>query len=218
MVVAFIPLRGGSKSIPYKNIKTISGKPLAQWVIDTANNCKEIDKVVISTDSQKIADTLTNCHVFWRSYNTATDQATSESALLEFCNSHVVKKDDIIVFIQATSPMLTTEELSRGLGLIKNNTFDSVLSVVRQKRFIWTKDCVPSYDINNRPRRQDWDGYFVENGAFYISRVSSILASGCRLSGNIGMIECSEETYYEIDEPADWIIVENLLNLQNMKE
>jgi N-acylneuraminate cytidylyltransferase len=215
MAVAFIPLRGGSKSIPLKNIKILYGKPLAQWVIDTANSCEYVDRVVVSTDSQIIADSVKNCEIFWRSNQTSTDTATSESALIEFCkNGFGIYSDDIVAFIQATSPLLTSEELCRGIDLVKTNKFDSALSAVKQKRFVWDKDARPSYDLHKRPRRQDWDGYFVENGAFYISKVKDILFSKCRLSGSIGLIECSEESYYELDEPQDWNIIENLLRLK----
>lgn len=208
MIYAFIPVRGGSKSITLKNIKPIHRLPLVQWVINSANN-SAVSKIVVSTDSQEIAEIIQSAEVFWRSTETATDTATSESALIEFAKT--LRSDDIIVFIQATSPLLSPDEINDGLELILNQQYDSVLSVVRQKRFIWNYDGTPTYDLLNRPRRQDWNGILVENGAFYISRVKDILESQCRISGKIGMVECSEETYYEIDEPSDWLIVEELL-------
>lgn len=211
MIKAFIPLRGGSKSIPLKNIKLLAGKPLAQWVIDAANNSDLIDKVVISTDSQVIMENLKNCDIFLRSKETATDTATSESALLEFCNRQ--DPEDIIVFIQATSPLLTTEEIDEGIKKVLSG-YDSSLSVVKQKRFIWNEDGTPTYDLRNRPRRQDWEGYLVENGAFYISRVKDILESNCRVSGKIALVECSEYSYYEIDEESDFKIIESILYKQ----
>jgi CMP-N-acetylneuraminic acid synthetase len=211
MIITFIPLRSGSKSIPLKNIKDIAGKPLAQWVIDSSNSSKYINKTFISIDSDIISNKLKDVNIFWRSKETSTDEASSELALLEFCEKQ--DSDDIIVFIQATSPLLKTEEIDKGIEMILSGDYDSVLSVVRQKRFVWNNDSTPTYDLNNRPRRQEWSGYLVENGAFYISRVSDILRSKCRISGRIGMVECSEESYYEIDEPSDWIIVENLLKL-----
>ena len=58
--VAFIPVRGGSKSIPLKNIKLLNGRPLVYWTIDAAVNCKYIDKVYVATDSQKIMDVVNN--------------------------------------------------------------------------------------------------------------------------------------------------------------
>lgn len=212
MIQAFIPIRYGSKSIPLKNIKILLGKPLSQWVINAANNCSLIDRTVISTDSQIIADSLKNCEVFFRSEETATDMATSESALIEFCQKQ--NDNDIIVFIQATSPFLSTKEIQMGIEKVLNG-YDSAVSVVRQKKFIWDKNGTPSYDLLNRPRRQDWDGYLFENGAFYISSVGRILESNCRVSGKIALIECSPYSYFEIDEKEDWTTVEFLMSKNN---
>ena len=96
-IISFIPLRSGSKSIPLKNIKHIAGKPLAQWVIDASNNSKYINYTFISIDDKIISKSLIDCEIFWRSKETSTDEASSESALIEF--SDKLNTDDIIVFI-----------------------------------------------------------------------------------------------------------------------
>ena len=114
--------------------------------------------------------------------------------------------------MQATSPLLTSDDLNGGFESYNMNETDSVLSVVRQKRFQWgtnSKGYVQStnYDYNNRPRRQDFEGYLVENGAFYITSKAALLKSGNRLSGKIRAYEMDESTYFEIDELSDWEIV-----------
>ncbi|MBQ9301567.1 acylneuraminate cytidylyltransferase [Butyrivibrio sp.] len=218
MNVAFIPVRGGSKSIPLKNIKEIAGKPLIYWVASAASKCNYIDKVYISTDSDEIKSVVENLQiektvVIGRSEDTATDTASTESALLEFANKYVF---DNVFLIQATSPLLTSYDLERGYSLFNSPNTDSVLSVVRQKRFCWeTKDdgyANPlNYDVFNRPRRQEYEGYLVENGAFYISSKANLLKTHNRISGKIRTYEMDESTYFEIDEPSDWIIIEELL-------
>ena len=214
-LVAFIPARGGSKSIPLKNIKPIAGKPLIYWTIEAALNTSCIEQVFVSTDCEKIKSCVEQLgnkkvSVISRSPETATDTASSESALLEFCQNHDF---DDVFFIQATSPLLTAQNLSGAWRKYKN--FDSMVSVVRQKRFIWHKkdscSIAQNYDFKSRPRRQDFDGFLVENGAFYLSSRKKILESGCRISGNIGLYEMPEKTYFEIDEPEDWVIVEKFL-------
>jgi N-acylneuraminate cytidylyltransferase len=121
-----------------------------------------------------------------------------------------------MVLIQATSPLLTAADLERGMDLYESGPYDSVLSVVRQKRFIWAPDDAGArpvnYDFNARPRRQEFEGFLVENGAFYVVSRAALLESGCRLCGRIGLVEMDEATYYEIDEPDDWAIVEGLLS------
>jgi 3-deoxy-D-manno-octulosonate 8-phosphate phosphatase, YrbI family len=218
MNIAFIPVRSGSKSIPLKNIKNLNGKPLVYWVIKAANESKVIDKIYVATDSMEIKGVVESFGVkkvivAHRSPETATDTASTESAMLEFAQSH---QFDIMMLIQATSPLLTADDIDGGFTLFKEKNTDSVLSVVRQKRFIWGKNMngvavSQNYDVYNRPRRQEFDGYLVENGAFYITRREDLLRTGNRLSGNIQAYEMSESSYFEIDEPSDWNIIEQLM-------
>ena len=80
-------------------------------------------------------------------------------------------------------------------------------------RFIWSKDGKPlNYDFYKRPRRQEFDGFFVENGALYISTVGQILEYKSRISGKIGIFEMADETYFELDEVSDLKIIENILS------
>lgn len=225
MNVAFIPVRGGSKSIPLKNIKELYGHPLVYWTVSAACDCRAIDKVYVATDSRDIRlcvekfcagdlERFKKVNVIDRSPESATDTASTESAMIEFAKSH---RFDNIVLIQATSPMLTGADLDNGFNAFNAPGTDSVLSVVPQKRFIWQIDndgnaTATNYDVNNRPRRQDFEEYYVENGAFYITSRKDLLASGSRLSGNIRISLMSEDTYYEIDEPSDWVVTEALMD------
>ena len=215
--VAFIPVRGGSKSIPLKNIKLIHGRPLVYWVLDAAVDCPEVDCVVVSTDSDDIRQAVqrygsNKIRLVDRSVEVSTDTASTESVMLEFAQQY---EFDNFLLIQATSPLLRHEHLSEGLTKYSQPDVDSVLSVVRQKRFIWQAvdgQVKPdNYDPLHRPRRQDYDGFLVENGAFYVTSKERFLATGCRISGTIAAVEMPEETYFEIDEPSDWMIVEKFL-------
>jgi len=222
--VAFIPVRGGSKSIPLKNIKKINSRPLIYWVLDATVECSEIDKVVVSTDSKKISEVVEKYNsekikIIDRSEEVSTDTASTESVMLEFANNYDF--DDIIL-VQATSPLLDKKDLNKGLKKYSEKNTDSILSVVRQKRFIWenkaSKTEPVNYDYNERPRRQEFDGFLVENGAFYITSRNRLIKHNSRISGNIKMIEMDEETYFEIDEPTDWVIVEELLKQKYGKQ
>lgn len=218
MNVAFIPVRGGSKSIPLKNIRPMCGKPLVYWTVKAACDCKSIDIVYVATDSEKIKEAveafcLDKVQVIGRSAESASDTASTESAMLEFAAAH---EFDNIVLIQATSPMLQGKDLDAGFSLFEREDTDSVLSVVRQKRFHWAADeqgyVEPTnYDVFHRPRRQEFDGYLVENGAFYITSKKDLLESQNRVSGRIRAVEMNEDTFFEIDELSDWIIIEALM-------
>lgn len=212
-VIALIPLRGGSKSIPGKNIRPIAGKPLCNWVIEAAlaSNC--IHQVCVSTDSDEISEVIKegfkNVEIVSRPPELATDEASTESAMLHFIDQ---VDSDILVTIQATSPLLQSKDLDAALGYFIDNQCDSLLTAVRSKRFYWTDACEPlNYDPKHRPRRQDFAGTYMENGAFYITRTSLLKAEKCRLGGKIGIYEMDAVTATEIDEPEDWNKVESLL-------
>ncbi len=215
--IAFIPVRGGSKSIPSKNIKKLNGKPLVYWTVKAAHDAQLIDHIYVSTDSFKIKAVVESfgfhdVTVVDRSHQNASDTASTESAMLEFANQSFEFEN--IVLIQATSPLLKSTDLDAGIGLFEETTADSLISVVRKKQFIW-KDAdgiaEATYDYKNRPRRQEYNGYLVENGAFYITRKNLLLETECRISGVIRYYEMNENSIFEIDEPADWKIMESIM-------
>lgn len=218
--VVMIPARGGSKSIKLKNIKEIAGQPLIYWSLDAAVNSKNVSKVYVSTESEIIKDVVYKYDkknkekiiVVNRDQEAAKDTATTEDVEFDFCNR--VTNFENLILIQATNPMIRTEDID---GCIKKfPKYDSVVSTVVQKRFYWERQTDGSikeikHDIRKRPRRQDWDGVLAENGSIYIISRENLYKGKCRLYGKIGTYVMPEESYYEIDEPSDWIIIENLL-------
>lgn len=217
MVVAFIPVRGGSKSIPLKNIKPFCGKPLVCWNIEALEACPGIDKIVVATDSDEIWNTVESRHyiktvLYRRSAENACDTASTESVMLEYIHNVGLPEDTIFMLVQATSPLTETKHFSEALLLYAKGGYDSIITCVRNYRFFWNEDGTSmNYDYMNRPRRQNFHGMLMENGAFYINKVKSILANGNRLGGMIGIYEMPEYTASEIDEPDDWMILENLM-------
>jgi len=210
-MVAIVPIRSGSKGIPNKNIKTLAGKPLVWWVLDALEK-SNVNKIIVPTDPEykKIIENFkfSKLEVYIRDKKNSTDISSTEDVLLETISKF--KLVDDIILTQATSPLISFKDINNGIKLYSN--YDSVLSVVKQKRFIWSsKGKSLNYNYKLRPRRQDWKGYLVENGAFYINHSSNILRDKNRLSGKIGLCEMDEKTYYEIDSLDDFQIVENLI-------
>ncbi len=220
-IVALVPLRGGSKSIPRKNIRPIAGKPLCGWILEALLDVKEIDEVYISTDDDeiaKVAQTISSeVHILKRPIELATDDASTESVMFHFADQ---VDFDVLITAQATSPLTTQQDINRGLDIFFKGGYDSLLTGVREKRFYWTdkgRTASPvNYDYRERPRRQDFEGWVMENGAFYITTRSILLETQCRLGGKIGMLEMDQKTGVEIDELSDWEVVESLL-LQQKK-
>ena len=215
--IAFIPVRGGSKSIPLKNIKPFCGKPLVCWNIEALETCPKVDQVVVATDSDEIWTTVEKQNykktiLYRRSAENACDTASTESVMLEYIHDAKLAEENIFMLVQATSPLTETIHFSEALQMYSKGEYDSILTCVRNFRFFWNEDGTSmNYDYMNRTRRQNFSGMLMENGAFYINTVKNILDNGNRLGGKIGIYEMPEYTATEIDEPDDWIILENLM-------
>jgi len=217
MNIAFIPARGGSKSIPFKNIKSLCGKPLIYWSLKALEDATCIDEIIVATDSEDIIKTIADSNfsktkIYRRKSENATDTATTESVMLEYIEQSNLYDNDIFMLVQATSPLSQTKHFEEALELYKKNEFDSLLSCVRNYRFFWNENGTSeNYDYKSRPRRQDFKGQLMENGAFYINTVGGIKKSQNRLCGKIGIYEMPEYTATELDNPSDWIILESFM-------
>ena len=221
--LAFIPVRGGSKSIPLKNIKLFCGKPLVYWNIYALQNTEYVDKIVVASDSEQIKEVVrsfnfSKVEIYNRNAENAKDSASTESVMLEYINNASLDNDTVFMLVQATSPLTQSKDFVGGLRMYASGQYDSILTCVRNYRFFWNKDGTSkNYDYKNRPRRQDFEGTLMENGAFYINSVKNIKDFGNRLSGKIGISECPEYTGTEIDAADDWIILENLMKRHILK-
>jgi len=217
MNIAFIPARCGSKSIKFKNIKLFCNKPLIYWNIKALQESSMIDEIVVATDCNKIKKTVEafdfkKVRVYERDKLNAEDNSSTESVILEFLHRENFNDKDNFILVQATSPLTETKDFEEALIKIKSDNSDSLLTCVRVKRFLWNESNEPiNYNFEKRPRRQDFSGVLIENGAFYINTVSNIISSKNRLSGKISIYEMEEYKYVEIDEDNDWIIAESLM-------
>jgi len=218
-MIGLIPARGGSKGIPEKNTVVVAKKPLLAWTIQAAK-ASNLEAIYVSTDSDIIRHCATWCGAIpiERHPSTASDTASTASVMIDFKGR--VAFHDLMV-IQATSPLLTANDINGGIGQYYSQGYDSLVSVVRQHRFVWKEEDGYAYPVNHklldRPRRQDWDGMLVENGAFIITSKKALERSKSRLSGTVGLYEMPEETYLEIDSMDDLIMIERLLEARNGK-
>jgi len=215
--IAFIPVRCGSKSIKFKNIKNFCGKPLVYWNLLALENSKNIHEIVLATDCNEIAETVLSFQfekvkIYNREPQNANDTASTESVMLEYIGKNELNASDLFVLVQATSPFTQTKHFDEAFELFEQGKYDSMLTCVRIKRFFWNENGTSAnYNYQNRPRRQDFDGELMENGAFYINSIDNIKKYKNRLSGKIGIYEMPEYTSTEIDEESDWIVAESLM-------
>jgi YrbI family 3-deoxy-D-manno-octulosonate 8-phosphate phosphatase len=222
-IIAFVPVRGGSKSIPLKNIKSFCGKPLMYWSLNALQESALVEDIYLATDSDEIEACATSFGfskliIYRREAINAQDASSTESVMLEFIHKNTFSGRELLLLVQATTPFLTSEDVTAAIDLFLHSDNDSLLSCSRTKRFFWNVNGQPiNYDYRSRPRRQDFEGLLMENGSFYLSRIQNILESSNRLSGKIGIYEMNEFAGHEIDEPADWEIGEALMRLNILK-
>ena len=212
-----MPVRCGSQSIKLKNIKPFCGRPLIYWNLLALQEAPSVTEIVLATDCDEIESTakdfgFNKLTVYRRQAVNATDTSSTESVMLEYLTEHPQPNDLLFMLVQATSPLTVTADFEQALTQINKEKADSLLTCVRTKRFFWTAEGRPiNYDHTHRPRRQDFEGMLMENGAFYITKVSSLLAHKNRLSGQVAVYEMPEYTAVEIDEQDDWPVAEAMM-------
>ena len=212
-VVAVIPARGGSKGVPRKNVRSLCGRPLLAWSVTAALDSGAFDSVWVSTDDDEVAEVATQAgaRVHRRSADAATDTASSEAVLEDFVQAGRHGGAEVLCMIQATSPLTQPEDFTKAFAQFQETQADSLVTVVRTHRFHWS-EAGEALDYNpaKRPRRQDWGGQLVENGAFYLTRTAMLGETGSRLGGKIAHYEMPEHTYQEIDSLVDFEIMSKL--------
>ncbi|MFI5351162.1 MAG: cytidylyltransferase domain-containing protein [Elusimicrobiota bacterium] len=219
--VALVPLRGGSKSIPRKNVKPLAGKPLCFWTIAAALDSECFSAVCVSTEDAGIKGTVADLfggrvEIVDRPARLAADDTSTEAVMLHFAES---RDFDALCTIQATSPLTRPEDFRAARDRFSAGGFDSLLTVCEFKRFLWDESGrALNYDPARRPRRQEFKGCLIENGAFYWTKRETLLSSRNRLGGRIGLHVMAPETAHEIDEPLDWLVVEQLLKARRSED
>lgn len=171
--IGFIPLRQNSKGILGKNKRKMVGRPLFTWVLGEAIH-SSLDVVYVYTDDDTIIDFIekeyhyTNkIKVLKRSGASATDTASTERAMIEFAEK-LSYNFDVFCLLQATSPFTKAIDIDNCLSKIADGK-DSALTVVNTHRFVWNEDgTAVNYNPKERPRRQDFKGLLIENGAVYV--------------------------------------------------
>jgi N-acylneuraminate cytidylyltransferase len=209
-IVCIIPARGGSKGIPGKNILNIAGKPLIAWSIEQARSSKYLNgNVYVTSNCDEILDISLKhgANIIKRPEDISGDKATSESALVHALGEigKIVKDIELVVFLQATSPLREDKDIDNAIETVIEKGYDSLFSAIElHDFFIWTYDNSNNlkslnYDYRNRKRRQDVKEQYVENGSIYVFKPEILLRDGNRLGGKIGISVMEPWKVHEID-------------------
>jgi len=228
-ILGVIPARGGSKTIPKKNIKILLNKPLIAYTIEAALKSKLLTKVIVSSDDPEIIEVSKKYGAevpFVRPKELATDTAlavdTIKHAVLTMEELERTKYD-YVVMLQPTTPFRTAEDIDAALEKLITTGADSVISVVnvgamhpaRMKKIV--NDRLVDYaeeEIENMPR-QMLTPVYIRNGAIYATK-RDVLVNQNTFKGN----DCRpyimpEERSINIDSELDFLLAEAVLKRKN---
>ena len=218
--VAIITARGGSKRIPKKNIKDFCGLPIIAYSIKEAIKCEMFDEVMVSTDSQEIADIARKYGAvvpFMRSKKNSGDYATTEDVIIEVIENYkqLGKDYEYACCIYPTAPFITSDKLVEAMDKMKENNPSIVIPVVQfsyppQRCLIiddsgYARFKYPQYVTI---RSQDLEKEYHDAGQFYIYNVEKLIASNGIIEDDFVPIILPDICVQDIDTLQDWEIAE----------
>ncbi|MCA2225066.1 N-acetylneuraminate synthase family protein [Nonomuraea aurantiaca] len=204
-VLAVVPARGGSAGVPLKNLAPVGGIPLVTRAVRAALRSELIDRVVVSTDHAGIAEAAKEAGalVVDRPEELSGSTASSESAVLHALDT-LGEDPEVVVLVQCTSAFIDSDDLSAAVRKVLDGEADAVVSGLPTHEFLWTPAGAGiNHDPAFRPRRQDREPQFRENGAFYVMRTSGLREHGHRFFGTIAVQPVPVRHAIEIDDPED---------------
>jgi CMP-N-acetylneuraminic acid synthetase len=220
--------RGGSKSVPRKNIKPIAGLPLIGYTIAEALKSKFITRYIVSTDDEEIRQVAIGCGAdapFLRPNEFSTDEASSVSAMqhaVDWVERQEGVEYDYIVELMCTNPMKTVEDIDASIEKLMSTGADSVIAVhqledhhpARIKKIIddkITDFCIPEIPES---RRQDLKPEaYIRSGSIYALKRNYLMIEGKRYgSDNSRPYILPQERAVNIDTEVDFMAAELMLN------
>ena len=229
-VIAIIPARGGSKGLPGKNIKELCGKPLIAWSIETGLSSKYIDEVMVTTDSEEIANIAREFGAsvpFIRPADLASDTATSFDVIkhvIHFYENELNKKFDYIVLLEPTSPLRDKDDIDRSIEqLLSSSHASAVVGICKTETqhpaFLVKKsdnNFLVGYENEDMRvlRRQEINDVYFFEGSVYVSHTDTLLARKTFYHEHTLGYEVPKWKALEIDDLDDFIMVETFLKLR----
>ncbi|OGY63544.1 MAG: hypothetical protein A3I89_02095 [Candidatus Harrisonbacteria bacterium RIFCSPLOWO2_02_FULL_41_11] len=221
-VLVVIPARGGSKRIPNKNIRNFLGKPLIAYTIKQALKVPFVDRVIVDTDSPKIAAFAKKygAEAPWlRPAHLAADKSKVIDALtylLQRLNKEEGYQPDYLLLLQTTSPLRELKDIQACWKLMQNSDATTVLTVSTTHPQLYYLDKDKNLSLANRivvnhSNTQAWPPAYLLNGCFvYIVKVSALLKEQAVLTKNTKAVICDKWRSVDLDNPEDWALAELL--------
>lgn len=221
--LALVVARGGSKSIPRKNLAPLAGKPLLAWTIDAAQRCQTELRLVVSTDDREIAEVARQCGAevpFMRPAELARDDTPSLDVVLHAVDVLASRGYDAdrVLLLQPTSPLRTPDDIDAATRIAGDRDATSVVSVCPSRDHPWlTKRVTPEGVLEDffphKPvvRRQELEPAFALNGAIYLTRTAWLRSHRSFYAQPTYAYVMPAERSLDVDEPWDLHLCELVL-------
>jgi CMP-N,N'-diacetyllegionaminic acid synthase len=222
-VIAVIPARAGSKGVPGKNLKSLGGKPLIAWPIDTAHDVPEIDRVIVSTDGPEIATEAKKLGA--EAYDRPADLATDGAVVIDALRDLVARlraegeTAKFMVLLEATSPLRAVSDVRDCLALLADQNLDSVATfkdadLPPAKAWRLNGHVPTPYLENANPwlPRQKTEAAMQLSGAVYAFDMDKLPDTGnALLFGMSGAVMMPRSRCVDIDDEMDFTIAEAMI-------
>ena len=226
-LLGIIPARAGSKGVPGKNTKSLGGKPLIAYTIESAKQSSLID-IIVSTDSEEIAAIALERGAaipFMRPAELATDSAKSIDVVIHAVQEMQKqgKQYDAVVLLQPTNPFRPSGFIDKAINLFRENNCDALVSVLPvpheyNPHWVFEPDAngylhIATGDATIIPRRQELPKAFYRDGCIYITRTDVLLSQQSFFGKTLSYIEANPDLHVNIDTLEDWERAEQLIKI-----
>jgi CMP-N-acetylneuraminic acid synthetase len=226
-ILGLIPARGGSKSIPKKNIKILQGKPLIQYTVEAAKSAKKLTSLILSSDDAAIIEVAKKLNLevpFVRPKHLAEDKSPTlgviQHALKFYEDQHIYF--DAVCLLQVTSPFKTGKFIDKSIEKFIESKCDALVSVQKvpdeyNPHWTFKKDERGNLELFTGEkeiisRRQDLPEVYHRDGLIYITKTNVLLEQNSLYGSKLACIKSPSDYTINIDTIEDWNKAESFLN------
>jgi len=222
-VLAIVPARSGSKGIPRKNLASLGGRPLIAWTIEAAQAARHVDRIVVSTDDEAIAELSVKLGASvpsLRPVELASDATPMWDVVAYALDHEPEPPTEAVVLLQPTSPFRPQGLIDRCVEAKRETNASSIVTVVRVPHHLTPGSLLASREgwleaashEPSRSRRQDKPILFARNGPSVVVSDPATVRAGSLYGERSFGVEMSKLDSIDIDSPEDLVMAECLIH------
>lgn len=216
-IAAFVPMKGHSERVPGKNVRPLAGRPLCHWVIDALSHVERVTTILVDTDSEQIAETVTGAFpdvtIAWRPDELRGDLVAMHDVL---AHDATLVAEDVLLQTHSTNPLLRASTIDAAIdayeAVVADGTHDSLFTVTPlHTRLYWPDGSPVNHDPSVLLRTQDLPPVHEENSCLYLFGRDVIEATGQRMGSRPAMHPIDAREAVDIDVELDFLVADLLM-------